>query len=145
MAILNYTTDVPVERTAAEIQQSLVKARARAVMMEYDARGVLTHLAFRVDTEHGAIAFRLPANVQGVHRVLLANPRLSRREQSREQAARVAWRILKRWVDAQPAIIEAAIAALPEVLLPYAQVAGGDTVYERFKSKGLPALGYDPS
>lgn len=101
MAILNRHTDVPAERTAAEIQARLVKARAQAVMMEYDPDGVLTHLSFRVETKHGAIAFRLPANVEGVHRRLLADPRLTGKQKTREQAARVAWRICKTWVEAQ--------------------------------------------
>lgn len=43
MAILNYTTEIPAERTAAQIQARLVKAKAQAVMFEYDADGVLSH------------------------------------------------------------------------------------------------------
>lgn len=146
MAILNRHTDVPAERTAAEIQARLVEARAQAVMMEYDPDGVLTHLSFRVETRHGAIAFRLPANVEGVHRRLLADPRLTGKQRTREQAARVAWRICKTWVEAQLAVIEAGMAALPEVFLPYAQLPGsGETVYERFERQGLPALTHDPA
>lgn len=113
-------------------------------MMEYDDDGVLTHLAFRVNTAHGQIAFRLPANVDGVLRAMVADPKVPRTSKNREQAARVAWRICKTWVEAQLAVIEAGMAALPEVFLPYAQLPGGETVYERFERHGLPALTYNP-
>ena len=146
MGILNKTTEVPAERTAAQIQTRLVRAKASAVMMEYDGEGVLTHLSFRVSTVHGDVAFRLPANVDGVHKRLQADPRLTGKEKSREQASRVAWRICKSWVEAQLAVIEAGMAALPEVFLPYAQIPGtGETVYERFERKGLLALTHDPA
>ena len=64
MAILNHTTKVSADRTASQIQARLVKARAQAVMMEYDPDACLTHLSFRVPTQHGVIPYRLPANVE---------------------------------------------------------------------------------
>ena len=145
MSILASHTQVSAERTATEIQAALVRARASAVLTEYSADGVLTHLSFRVDTRHGVMTFRLPANVDGVHSLLAANPTLRRTHQTREHAARVAWRICKAWVVAQLAVVEAGMAELPEVFLPYAQHADGKTVWERVKRDGLPALGYDPS
>lgn len=144
MTILNRHTEVSADRTAAEIQKRLVRARAQAVMMEYAADGTLTHIAFRVATEQGPIAFRLPANVDGVHRMLQADKALSRAQKTREHATRVAWRICRTWVEAQLAVIEAGMASLPEVFLPYAQLPTGETVYERFAKHGLPALTHEP-
>jgi hypothetical protein len=143
MTILNYSTKVSADRTATQIQSRLVKARAQAVMMEYDDDGVLTHLAFRVPTQHGVIAFRLPANVGGVYQVMMQDPAVPRSKKTKEQAARVAWRICRTWVEAQLAVIEAGMATLPQVFLPYAQLPGGETVYERFERQGLPALTHD--
>lgn len=143
MSILNYTTEVSAARSASEIQARLVKAKAQAVMMQYDDAGILTHLAFKVPTQHGPIAFRLPANVDGIYRILQANTRLERAKRTREQAARVAWRICKTWVEAQLAVIEAGMATLPEVFLPYAQLPSGETVYERFERSGLPAITHE--
>jgi hypothetical protein len=140
MAILNYSTEVPADRTASQIQACLVKARAQAVMMEYDDDGVLTHIAFRVTSQHGPIAFRLPANVEGVYQAMLHDPTVPRSKKTKDQAARVAWRICRTWVEAQLAVIQAGMATLPEVFLPYAQLPGGETVYERFVSRGLRAL-----
>lgn len=140
MAILNYTTEVSADRTAAQIQARLVRAKAQAVMMEYDPDGVLTHLAFRVPTQHGLIAFRLPANVDGVYQVMLKDPKIPRAKKTRDQASRVAWRICRTWVEAQLAVIEAGMASLPEVFLPYAQLPSGETVYERFERSGIAGL-----
>jgi hypothetical protein len=140
MPILNYSTAVSADRTATQIQARLVKARAQAVMFEYDAEGVLTHIAFRVPTQHGVIAFRLPANVDGVYQTMAKEPRVPRAKKTREQAARVAWRICRTWVEAQLAVIEAGMATLPEVFLPYAQLPGGETVYQRFERGGIAGL-----
>jgi hypothetical protein len=142
VTILNRHTEVPIERTAGQIQARLVRARAQAVMMEYEA-GVLTHLAFRIETPHGLIAYRLPANIDGVHAMLTRDTKLSRAQRSREAAARVAWRVLRSWIEAQLAVIDAGQATLPQVFLPYAQLPSGETLYERFAEKGLPMLTHD--
>lgn len=142
MAILNYTTSISSEKSAMEIQQKLVKASARAVLSEYES-GVLSHISFKIDTKHGEMAFRLPANIDGVLKALQREPKVAKAQKTREQAARVAWRIVKDWVEAQLAIIEADMATLPQVFLPYMQTQQG-TVYECFERNGFPALEYKP-
>ncbi len=145
MAILNYTTKITSEKTASEIQAKLVKAKACAVLSEYE-NCVLSHLSFKVNTIHGEMAFRLPANIDGVLKAMQRDPKVSKGLKTREQAARVAWRIVKDWVEAQLAIIEAEMATLPQVFLPYMQTGNGETVYQRFEKQGLPglALTYQP-
>lgn len=49
-------------------------------------------------------------------------------------AQRTGWRILKDWVAAQLAIIEAGLATLPEVMLPYALLSDGQTLYKRVQA-----------
>ena len=145
MAILNYTTSIAAEKTASEIQSKLVRAKACAVLSEYE-NCVLSHLSFKVSTVHGEMAFRLPANIDGVLKAMQRDPKVAKSLKTREQAARVAWRIVKDWVEAQLAIIEAEMATLPQVFLPYLQTGSGETVYERFEKHGLPglALTYQP-
>lgn len=57
-----------------------------------------------------------------------------------EQAQRVAWRVLKSWIEAQIAIIETGMVAADEVFLPYQIVQGGETVYEAYlrSDRALP-------
>lgn len=140
MAILNYTTSISSEKSAMEIQQKLVKASAHAVLSEYED-GILSHISFKIETKHGEMAFRLPANIDGVLRALQRDSKVPKAQKTREQAARVAWRIVKDWVEAQLAIIEADMATLPQVFLPYMQTQQG-TVYECFERSGFPALTY---
>ncbi len=141
MAILNYTTSIAAEKTASEIQAKLVAAKASAVMSEYE-NGVLARLSFKVTTIHGEHAFQLPANIDGVFKAMQRDPKVPRQSKTREQAARVAWRIIKDWVEAQLAIIEADMATLPQVFLPYMQIGPDETVYSRFEKQGFPAITY---
>lgn len=139
MAILNYTTSIPVEKTCAEIQKKLSVARANAVLCEYDPTGLITSISFRITTEHGEVHFKLPSNLDGVLAALKKDNRVPAKLRTREQAARVAWRIIKDWTEAQIAIIEAGLATLPQVFLPYAQTPQG-TVYECFQRNGAQFL-----
>jgi hypothetical protein len=139
MAILNYTTSISADKTAMEIQAMLVKAKASAVMSEYEG-GILARISFKVTTIHGEHAFQLPANVDGVFTAMKRDSRVTGRLKTKDQAARVAWRIVKDWVEAQLAIIEADMATLPQVFLPYMQIGPDETVYSRFEKKGFPAL-----
>src|ERR1017187_4820567 len=100
MAILNYTTEISVEKTTSEIQAKLVAAKASAVMTQYD-NCILTSLSFKVHTLHGEMGIKLPANIEGVYIAIQRSPRVPHRLKTREQAARVAWRIIKDWVFAQ--------------------------------------------
>jgi len=140
MAILNYTTSISTEKTAGEIQRKLANAKAQAVLCEYDENGVMNFMSFRIMNASGSVFFRLPANTQGVYKALQNNSKVPRRLKTKEQAARVAWRILKDWIEAQLAIVEAEMADLTEVFLPYAQNQSGQTVYETLKGNGFKLL-----
>lgn len=51
---------------------------------------------------------------------------------TKQQADRVAWRIIKDWIEAQMAIVEAGIVSLDQVMLPYMQV-GAESLYDALK------------
>ena len=121
MAILNYTTSISTEKTAMEIQKKLVMAGAVAVLCEYDGDGIMNAMSFRILTPHGLISFKMPAHLDGVYKALCNDSKVPKSKRTTEQAARVAWRILKDWIEAQLAIIEAGMAELAQVFLPYAQ------------------------
>ena len=140
MAILNYTTEVPAEKTAGQIHVLLVKGRADAIMNEYKD-GVLNSISFRISTKHGAIHYKLPVNIRGVLLAMQKDKKVPRSKCTMEQAARVGWRIIKDWVEAQIAIIQADMAEMGEVFLPYAITSDGRTVYEKFDKGGAGTLG----
>ena len=133
MAILNYTTKIKAERTASEIQEKLAKAKAQAIMSEYDESGVMCAMSFRILSQHGMLSFRLPVNIDSVFRAISQDENIPKRLRTKEQAARVAWRITKDWIEAQLAIVEAEMADLKEVFLPYMQNQVGITLYQTLK------------
>jgi len=139
MPILNYTTQIAAEKTAQEIQTMLARAKAQAVMSEYDDKGVLSSINFRIKTGAGMMTFRLPANVQKIYEVLVRQ-RIPAKLQTREQAARVAWRIIKDWLEAQLALVSAEMVDLEQVFLPYAQDETGATLYEVLKDRQFAGL-----
>ena len=140
MAILNYTTKITAEKTASEIQRKLADAKAQAVLCEYDDDGVMCAMSFRIKSPGEPIFFRLPANIAGVYRSICNDPNIPKRLRTKEQATRVAWRILKDWIEAQLAIVEAEMADIKEVFLPYAQNKAGQTLYEAIKDNGFKLL-----
>lgn len=146
MGLLNYTTSIDAGKTVGEIQSKLAKAGAHQILHEYDGFGNVSALSFRIVTKFGDMAFRLPANIGAVEKILQGqyrNQKISRKYTETEQATRVGWRILKDWVEAQLALIETGMVTVEQVFLPYAQNEQGQTVYEyflekRFKTLALP-------
>lgn len=136
MPILNYTTQVKTEKTCGEIQKTLAVAGAKAIMHEYDDDGVLVALSFKIQCHDIDLAFRLPANIGKIYTILQNDSRVTRKLRTYDQAARVAWRIIKDWVEAQCAIVEAEQADMAEVFLPYVQdPRTGKTMYKTMIEK----------
>ncbi len=134
MPILNYTTEIDVHKSIGEIQKSLAKAGAIAVSVDYDGQGEPMALMFLIRFQGEPVSFRLPSRWEGVLKRLNNDPKVPRSFKTEIQARRVAWRIVKDWVEAQMAIIEAGQAELVEVFLPYAVTNSGQSLYQVFNS-----------
>lgn len=144
MALLNYTTKVPVKRTVAEMQDALVGAGAASVMADYEA-GHPVGLTFTIPTAHGTRAFSLPVGVGAVEKLLADDRTVDRRYHGPEQAERVAWRILKDWLEAQLALIATQMVTLDQVMLPYMQTDElGTTVWQTYQENAMRALPAGP-
>lgn len=135
MGILNYSTSVPVDKTIAQIQGTLVSHGARSIMVNYNDKQDPESLSFTVLSKRGKLPFRLPANVNAVEEVMLRDRLPGYRKEG--QAARVAWRIIKDWVEAQMAIIEAEMVSMVEVFLPYMLTPGDKTLFQVMTDKGF--------
>jgi hypothetical protein len=141
MGLLNYTTSIAADKTVNEIQSKLAKAGAHQILHEYDGLGNVIALSFRIQTQFGNMAFRLPANISAVEKILKKQFTRGRYTET-DQATRVGWRILKDWIEAQLALIQTGMVTVEQVFLPYAQDNQGRTVYEtlvdnRFKNLAL--------
>jgi hypothetical protein len=133
MAILNYTTKVPVDKTVAEIQKTLGSKGARSITTDYDAQGRTVAITFMLHLREQQISFRLPVNPEGVFDALYNQKGVEKKYKTREHARLVAWRILKDWIEAQLAIVEANQAKMVEVFLPYALDNKGLTFFQAFE------------
>lgn len=131
MPLLNYTTKIDIFTTLGQIQGMLVKHGAKKILQEYDSTGHVEAVSFVIDTPIGMQAIRLPAKVDAVQKVLLKQ----KVKAERDQAERVAWRIIKDWVEAQMAILESEMVTLDEIFLPYMVNQAGETVYKLFIDK----------
>lgn len=140
MPLKNYTTSIAVEKTMGEIHTMLARAGARRITVGYDARREPSGVEFSIDTEHGERNFVLPARIEAIQETLKrqhARGQVPIRLASREQAARVGWRIIRDWLDAQLAILETGMVTFDEVMLPYMLVDGGRSVYQLYEQRGL--------
>ena len=70
MPLLNYTTKIPAEQTAAEIMPVLVKKGATDILPHYGPAGMATGLKWRMETENGTMGFSLPINADAVFEIL---------------------------------------------------------------------------
>ncbi len=130
MPIKNYTTVVPANRTITEIQDALVKHGATGVLYKYEqGTGRIEALQFLLRIKNKDVAFSLPVNWRKFQRVLEIQQ--VRRWDEEDYVYRVAWRNIRDWVMAQLALYETEIVEMPQVFLPFATDAKGQTLYEK--------------
>jgi hypothetical protein len=139
MAILNYTTSIEAEKTIAEITKCLVKHGASKIVADYKDQ-LPCAVTFCLVMDGNTVAFVLPANYEGVLNSMKKDPKVPQRLCTKEQALRVSWRIVKDWVEAQMAIVEAKLADMAEVFLPYAVTKSGNTLYKEIQGNGMLML-----
>lgn len=142
MALLNYTTKIDADKTASEISKMLSLAGASAVMTEYDQKDAyVSALSFKMTVGDQQIGFKLPCDWKPVLALLEKDSKVPRHARTREQAVRVAWRIVKDWVEAQLALIQTKMVTTQQVFLPYAIMRDGRTLSERISEEPQFLLG----
>ncbi len=141
---LNYTTSIDPQTTAAECLGILAKHGANRVAIDYDSAREPSGISFVIETPWGPRQFVLPVNVDGTQKALdraYERRTVERRHTTPEHARRVAWRVLKVWIDAQLALIEAGLAELAEIMLPWMRVDNDHTLYAAYQEDQRKALG----
>lgn len=146
---LNYTTTVTVDRTVAEVQSMLGRSGAAAVATMYDPDGTPSGVHFMLRLNGTEYAFGLPVDVEAMHRALLeaekrGDFRGSRKAagtfSSKAHARRVAWRVVKDWLEAQLALVAAGQARVEQVMLPYLRVDPERSLYDAWAAQHALAL-----
>lgn len=135
MAILNYSTTIEAYKTVSEIENILVKHKAKSIMKNYNGEAIES-LSFLVDVGYNQIPIKMPAKVDECLKVLQNEKKKnSKVKATREQAERVAWRILKDWVEAQMALLDINMVKMEEVFMPYIVDKTGQTLFEKLEER----------
>jgi len=150
MAILNYTTTIPVEKTISEIEKMLSQSGATKILKEYDTQGNTTSMSFKIMTEKGELPFKLPMKSEAVLQVLkdqsgtyknttYGQKRIvPKSKANKEQADRVGWRIIKDWLEAQLALFFLQMVKIEEIFLPYMyNDKTGETMFQILENKNF--------
>lgn len=130
MNLKNYTTQVSADRSIMEIERLLVQFGATNIMKNYQGDGRIMSLVFKLENK----AYLLPANFEGVMKILYAKPTINKEHEDR--AYRITWRIIKDWIHAQLSLIASGQAQPEEVLLPYLW-DGKRTLFQAYKEGRL--------
>jgi len=152
MGLLNYTTKIDPDKTAAEIARCLSMHGAQAVLTEYDPEGgYVSALSFKILLKGQPMGFRLPCDWRPVLEILTKGkkrpPAWDERRlavwegQHRDQAVRTAWRIVKDWVEAQMALVETQMVTTQDVFLPYMVLGNNQTLAEKVRESPQFLLG----
>ena len=118
MPILNYTTSIDPTRTTGEIQKMLQKHDIVHFSIRYEDKNPVG-VTFAIQFNGQMLNFYLDCNIKGVHNCLINDPKVPFKNRTKEQALKTSWRILKDWIVAQLALVEAELTTLPKVFLPY--------------------------
>ena len=135
MPILNYTTKIDADKTAGEIAKMLSLSGAKAVLTEYDDKeNYVTAISFKLSVNGQELGIKLPCDWKPILEILENDRKVPRFMTNREQAVKVAWRIVKDWVEAQLAIIQTKMVKTEEVFLPYIITKNGQTLFEQISN-----------
>ena len=91
-----------------------------------------------IDTGTQTIPVRLPAKIEECLEVLKKEKKTNPKAQiklTEDQARKVAWRILKDWVDVQLALLDMKMVSFEEIFLSYIQTQDGKTIYEKLEER----------
>jgi hypothetical protein len=132
------TTEISAERTAGEITSILVAAGARQISMDYGDGGKVTGMRFVLLVGGYPHLFKMPVRTEVMQKIFKDRRIQTMKwragdfeQKDREQAERVAWRQLLKWIQAQLAMVDAGMAQAREVFAPYLlDESGQRTLFE---------------
>ena len=140
MPILNYTTQINFDKTIQEITKTLVKHGATKIVTDY-SNNLPVAITFCLMLNDRLVGFALPVKYGGVLRSMKKDGKVPKKLLTEEQALRVSWRIIKDWVESQMALVEASLAEMAEVFLPYAVTKNGHKLYKEIQDNPALLLG----
>ena len=127
------TTKKEPEQTSAEIESLLMKHGLVRFMKDYKDG--------ELELDHKEVPIKLPVRWRPLW--LMAQNGETRYIRDEQQAKRVAWRQVLRWIEAQLALVDLEMVDIVEVFLPYMMINESQTLYERMCNNGMKLLEVD--
>lgn len=130
-------TTISAQNTIHDIVNSLVESGATGIAMDYDGKGNVIALYFKIMFLDKTVPYRLPCRVDSLTKVYKEMGKFI----TPEKANNIAWRQMLYWVKAQLAIVGTNMVKVHEVFLPYMQVdLQGGTLYESLEKNNFKML-----
>lgn len=143
MKFFNYATQIDTFKLVQDIEYTLMLHQALSIQKEYRS-GRIVGLSFNVDNGNVLFAIRLPVKVEQCYKMLRREKDVNPRRDiivSMEQAEKVAWSIMKDWVEAQMVLLDMGIAKLEEIFMPYIIDRTGETIWEKMERQQICLIG----
>lgn len=140
---LNYTTSIDAEKSAYECLALLGRYGASRIGLAYGKDKVPVGLTFTIETKWGLRPYEVDVDSASTLKVLQEYTRSGRIRSgyaNQRQAERVAWRVIKDWLESQLALIEAGLMTVERVLSAHMLVQPGKTMLDIY-DENQPAIG----
>jgi hypothetical protein len=132
---LNYTTIVAADKTAHECMVILGKYGAKRAGLAYGKDRIPMGITFVLGTRWGERGYEIALNFDGTRLALeraYKARKIERRYTEYAHAQKVAWRVLKMWLESNLAMIEAGLAEPEKALFPYMLLAPEHTLFDEY-------------
>lgn len=125
------TTKISPEKTITEIQKLLSKYGMGQMQMRFDPQGNVESVYFTLRIENKEIPYKLPANHQALLELAKQGQTKYLKYNDEDQARRVAWRQVYRWLEAVLAFSRSKQIPIYQTLLGHMMADKDQTIYEK--------------
>jgi len=133
------TTKKEPEETSAEIEVKLRKYGLARYMKDY-SDGEVIGCIFAIKIRGKEVPIRLPIRWEPLLDMADRGETKYIRPGDKEQARRVAWRQVLRWIEAQLALVDLEMAEMAEVFLPYMMINKKRTLYQHLVANDMKLI-----
>lgn len=146
MGLLNYTTKKEAEESAKEIESKLLVHGVEDSKFDFGKDLVSITFSKRIIAKGETGSYKITTKINPVYEVLKRQKFFGEIKIAitQSQAKRVAWRIMKRWIDAQLAFVDTGMLSFEEVFLSYKLNEGtGLSLIEEYQTEQLMLASFD--
>lgn len=135
------TTKKEPEDTSAEIEVKLRKYNLSRYMKDYQD-GEVVGCIFTIRVNGKDVPIKLPIRWEPLLEMANRGETKYIKSGDKDQAKRVAWRQILRWIESQLALVDLEMVEIAEVFLPYMMIDKKRTLYQHLVENGMRLIEY---